>query len=538
MKKRIIRLLALLTALCLLCGCELREVNDSLSQSHKAASQPVHFQDMVYSRPDMEKLEYTLSIALTAAAGTNFDHTIQMLYDFYDVYDAFYTNYSLADIHYSADLTNTYWQTESDFCAANSARVDAALEELYYALAKSPCLSQLESEEYFGPGFFDAYQGENLWDAGFTALMEEESRLVSRYYELRNQGSAYAPGSQAFYDACGEELIRLLMDLILVRQDMASWWGYDSYAQFATDFYHYRDYTLEASREYLHQVGLELSGLYRNLNESGFWDNAYQTCTEEDTYRYVQQMAQAMGGTVHKAFRLMEKAGLYDITYSPNKYASSFEVYLTSYSEPYIFLCPGGDTADYLTFAHEFGHFCCDYASYGSYAGVDVLEIFSQGMEYLSLCYTEDSGALARVKLADSLCLYVEQSAYASFEIRMYDIPPGELTAQALTELYSQVAGEYGFESVGYDPREFVLINHFYTNPMYVLSYVVSNDAAMQLYQLELQSPGAGLACLQDHLDTQEYYLLSFLAGANLESPFAPGRLRSVRELFEKQLFS
>jgi oligoendopeptidase F len=164
---------------------------------------------------------------------------------------------------------------------------------------------------------------------------------------------------------------------------------------------------------------------------------------------------------------------------------------------------------------------------------VDVLEFFSQGMEYLSLCYVDDTEQLTKMKMADSLCLYVEQSAFASFEMQMYEIPEEELTADALLALYEQVALEYGFESVGYDPREFVTINHYYTNPLYILSYVVSNDAAMQLYQLEQETPGAGLAIFEENLTTEEYYLHSFLESAGLESPFAEGRLKTVRETFE-----
>ena len=140
------------------------------------------------------------------------------------------------------------------------------------------------------------------------------------------------------------------------------------------------------------------------------------------------------------------------------------------------------------------------------------------------------------MKMADSLCLYIEQSAFASFEMQMYEIPEEELDTQALVALYDRVALEYGFDSVEYDPREFITINHYYTNPLYILSYVVANDAAMRLYQLEQEQPGAGLKILEDNLSTGEYYLLSFLDSAGLESPFAPGRIREVRETLENIL--
>ena len=535
MKKKILRLISLVMVCVLLCGCTaLTDYWNAIAATFGyRTAEIVPYSDMTYTRPDMSQLTNTLSDACNAAAGTELEPIIHKIWAFYDAYDLFYTQYALADIRYSGDLTDPYWEAEYNYCSDNSPRVDAMLEELYYALAKSPCLKELESSDYFGEGYFDSYQGENNWNEEFTALMEAESALISRYYELSGQTSAYETGSEEFYEACFGEMAQVLIDLILLRQEIAAYWDYDSYNQFATDFYHYRDYSVEEALDYLEQVRVQLVDIYREVNQSGIWEDGFNFSTESQTYAYVREMSEKMGGTVAEAFTLMDQAGLYDIVYSENKYPSSFEIYLTSYSEPFIFMSPGLTTYDHLTFAHEFGHFCNDYASYGSYAGVDVLEFFSQGMEYLSLCYVENTEHLTKMKMADSLCLYIEQSAFATFEMLMYQIPAEELTAEALTELYDQVAQAYGFESIGYDPREFVTINHYYTNPLYILSYVVSNDAALQLYQLEQASGGSGLAIFQENLATGEYYLHSFLESAGLESPFAAGRLEDVRKTFE-----
>ena len=115
----------------------------------------------------------------------------------------------------------------------------------------------------------------------------------------------------------------------------------------------------------------------------------------------------------------------------------------------------------------------------------------------------------------------------------LYDLPEEELTAENVRALYRRVGESYGFDSFGFDDREFVSITHYYTNPLYILSYVVSNDAAMQLYQLERENPGSGLAVLEANLATDERYLRAFLETAGLESPFAEGRLKTVRETFE-----
>lgn len=540
MKKRFFRLMALLLACTLLTGCgvDLSRYTDALYAANggNAHSDITPYTEMVYTRPDMAALEAILAEATEAAAGTDLPKIVRKINALYDAYDEFYTNYSLADIRYSGDLTDKYWEEEYNFCIDNSPQVDAMLEELYYALAKSPCLEQLESDAYFGAGYFDSYQGENNWDAEFTAMLEAESALIGRYYELSSRGAEYESGTESYYDACFEDMAQVLVELIALRQEIAAYWGYEDYNQFATDYYYYRDYSLAESRAYLDAIREELVALYEQVNRSGIWEYGFGYAGEADTYAYVEQMARNMGGMVEEAFTVMDQGGLYDIAYGENKYQSSFEVYLTSYGEPFVFLCPTMTTYDYLVFAHEFGHFCNDYASWGSYAGVDVLEIFSQGMEYLSLCYVEDNAQLTKMKMADSLAMYVEQAAFAAFEMGMYEIPAEELSVDALLALYKEVGDSYGFESLNYDPREFITINHYYTNPLYILSYVVSNDAAMQLYQLEQESSGAGLACFEENLTTAEYYFLSFLNTAGLESPFAEGRIQEVRATFEEIL--
>ena len=245
--------------------------------------------------------------------------------------------------------------------------------------------------------------------------------------------------------------------------------------------------------------------------------------------RHGQTAAEALGGEAADAFRVLEQGGHYDISASDKKSGLSFEVFLQGYYHPFVFVSGTGTRYDCLTFAHEFGHAAMDYAAIGTTAGTDVAEIFSQAMEYLSLCYTEEGEALEDLKLADSLCVYVEQGAYAAFELAMYALPQEEITGENLLALYQEIGTAYGFESWDWDSRDLVTVPHFYEYPMYVISYVVSNDAALQIYQLELENPGSGVQVYLNNLATGEQTLLSFLTAAGLQSPF--GRVAAVREL-------
>ena len=373
-------------------------------------------------------------------------------------------------------------------------------------------------------------------DETLSALLDRETQLENRYYTLSEQTLAYEYASDALYDACAEDLAQLLVEMIGVRQAIAAQYGYSSYPELAWDLYYDRDYTLADTRTYLADIRRELVELYAASADSSCWDGLNVYCSGEDTMAYLEQTAGAMGGSFQRSYQKMVTRGLYDTHYSENKYNASYETYLTGYGVPYLFMKPELSNYDCLTLVHEFGHFCNDDASGGSYADVDVAEVFSQAMEYMALIYGPEVPGLRAGKMADSLGLYVEQAAYMEFELRMYELTGENLSVQGLYDLYAQVAQDYGFASMGYDPREFVQTVHFYTNPMYIISYLVSNDAALQLYQMELENPGTGRDKLEANLDTPCSSLMAFLESAQLDSPFVPGRISQVRQILESGL--
>ena len=553
MRNRYLRLLALVLALAmLLCGCKnpledlIRQgemIYDAIMAETQIAQREMDgkterepLSQMVYTRPDMQVLEEVLQESCQIAREENdLETVIDAVYDYYDVYDRFYTDLALADIHYSCDLTDTYWQEEYDFCLEQLAVADAGLEELYYALAESPIRQELESE-YFGEGYFESYDGESIWDEEFLAFLEQEAQLESKYQQMIADSTGEEVYSDEYLDANGAALTQVLIDLVLVRQQIGQKAGYDNYPDYAYDYLHYRDYTAEQAKAYVKEIPNYLGDLYAAVNQSWVWSLGYDYCAEEDTFQYVKTAAKNMGGQINRIFSMMERDDLYHIDYSPNKMDGAFEVYLWSYTCPFIFLSPYLDQTDKLSFAHEFGHFLNDRICNGSYVGTDISEVQSQGFEYMSLLYGENTQDLEGYKLADSLCIYVEQAAYSLFEQQLYEMDAEELTVENVMALYESVGLEFGFDSWNWDSRDFVLISHFYTEPMYIISYVVSNDMAFQIYQMEKESAGAGLEVYESCLESQESYLLWFAEDYGLENPFAEGRLEQVRATLEAGL--
>lgn len=538
MKKAFMRIAALVLALTMLAGCR-REIPSWVEELASSAGYKgdAGLGSFTYTRPDLAEVEKNLQVLRNATNyGGNLDAVINGIYKYYDFYDAYYTNYNLAYIRYCSDVTNSEWEEEYAFCSENSAAVEAGLEEVYRILAGSKRRDQLEGEEYFGKDFFLAYEGESTYDETFLRLLEEEAALESHYYELYEASLETEYYSEEYFRTCGAKMAEVFVELIAKRQEIAAWAGYDSYPQFAYDFYYYRDYTPQQAQVYLAKAGAQLSPLYLKVDQEAVWAPRNEVCTAEDTFAYARSCAEAMGGSIADAFEKLEKNNLYDIAYSEKKMDTSFETFLTTYRVPYIFLCPYQDPYDKLTFVHEFGHFVNDYICAGSVAGTDVAETHSQGMEYLSLFYGENTEQLEKMKMADCLETYVRYAGLALFEHQVYSLTGDQLTVEGVQGLYQRIGADFGFDALPWDSRDYVTIEHLFSQPMYLVSYVVSNDVAFQLYMMEKETEGEGLRIYRQCLLAEDSYILTFAQRYGFENPLAPERLESVRRTLEEIL--
>ena len=516
--KRCIAVLLLCVSV-LLSGCNLPQV---LSYAGRHLRGSYAFSDISYVRPDSVELKRIAEEGCrTARESDDPDAVMEQVWALYDLYDQIYSMYHLATIYYDRDLTDTHWQQEHAQCMDLVTEADAALDGLYRAIAASDCREALE-KTYFGQDFFSGYEGDGLWDDAFLDYVNKDSELISRYYELSGQ---QADGFCTNADQA-LPLEELFVEMVALRQELAAYAGFDSFQEYAYQCTYYRDYSPEQAQELTEEIRQILVPTYVRLDS--VWNEVLEDCSAEDAVDYVRRSADAMGGIIQEAFDTMETDGLWDIGWQENRYDGSFEVYLPSFQTPFVFVSTYGDVEDCLTVSHEFGHFCMDYASYGSTVSTDVAEVFSQGMEYLSLCYGEPSEQAYRMKIEDSLCTYVEQSAYAAFEQQVYDLTEDDLTVENVEELFADICRQYGMEAE--EGWQYVNIPHFFTSPMYIISYVVSNDVAFQLYELEMNQPGQGLEVFSEHLDTEAETISQLVEQTGLESPFGPGRIAAAAE--------
>lgn len=532
------------------------------------------YDEIDYWRPSLSELQNAVAeLEEALAQGETLAQIEERLDDIGAFCDFFDTMAAVANIENCRDLSDEAWQRENAWCGEHFGELQQLLDEAYSACAQSERGAELE-RDYFYPGFREEYGGESetLYTDTLTALMQEESRLVSEYRALFSAasidlGEGEVNARQALAALDGDELVRaqdlyrrkyhaafadLYLRLLRVRQQQAQELGYADYTEMAYDYSYGRDYTAAQAESYLNSIREELIPVYRAIMAGDPYADVYYDLVDEETLLWLLDAAAAeIGGAAAESCDFMLRYGLYDVSPGSTKADMSFQVYLRSYDEPYLFMNPCGDSEDILTFFHEFGHFTDAYWNSGATESVDLAEVYSQGSEYLSLYALENTlpceevENLLRIKLLDTLDLYAHQGAWAAFEHAVYASRPDTLDAEALDALSLRMCREYGLLADGQEEETFSMlwmeIPHLFEQPLYMISYPVSNDLALQLYAMERDEAGSGRERYLEMLgrvDPDSGEVLSGIAqlieAYGLESPFSPGQAKKTAALLRE----
>ena len=594
MKKSLSLLLALLLCLSLLAGCAKDGApvqTPAPSEEPTATPEPtpeptpkphveptgeregmwdlIPFDEMPYERPDPEDLRVAVeAVGEALDAGADYETLEPLLDACEDAYDVFYTMYSIAFIRSCQDMTDEYYSDEYAWLDEKSSEIDQMMEKLYYRCGMSDMALELE-EKYFWPGFAEEYADDSnaFYDDEMVALLQAESNLIAEYRDTvanpivvladgneveyftaldEYQGYAYLNLLFSYYDQFNPTLSRIYIDLVKNRQEQARAAGYDSYEELAFDHDFTRAYSPELAAEYLQGVKEHIVPLYREVMASGIlWDLESFPIDAKRLEEVLRCGVSDMGEEVQDAYEFMVKYRLCDLDYSPLKAEMSFQTYLPAYEVPFLFMDAGGTLDDITTFSHEFGHYLDGFLNYGAEETIDLAECFSQAMELLMMTRLdrERSGEelenLYQIKMLDILNMYVQQAAFAEFEHRVYSMEPEELTEESINQLFLQLSQDYGFCEAGFESlysKLWIDITHFFEQPFYVITYPVSHDIAMQVFQLEEAQPGEGLAKFLEMLPREYPDMLDSALNAGLESPFDPGRLEKVAETMREIL--
>lgn len=526
------------------------------------------FSRIEYRRPDMAAFRalYETLIADLEADRLSTREGVTRLQEAYDAYNDFYTMSTVAELRYHHDITDSRMAEEYDWCLEQEAQVDQLFERLCSASANCGNAEALD-EEFWGGWVVEAYRGQQsaTLDEAYLDLVRRENALLTEYHRATADPTVLWQGREQsylsleqddsisledweeiqalYYDKYAPILGELYIRLVGVRQELAAYLELDSYEDYVYYADYERDFSPQQAETLLEQIRTELGPLYKELDLNRRWaELEYTELNEAENLEALHTAVRKMGGKAFRACKDMERYELYDIEISGKKADLSYQCYLYSYDNPFVFVKTQGYSDDILNFGHEFGHFVDAWYNHDATSSHDLAEVFSQGMEYLLLSRVpEDYRAeLTEYKLLDTVNTFTQQGSFAAFEHEVYARPAAEWTPEALNRLSLELARDYGYldpEREDYYAKSWIDVSHFFETPFYVVSYCVSNCAAFELYEKECAKADAGLECWSRMLPREhDSFLQTVTEQGGLSDPFAPGRMREVAALLREKL--
>lgn len=546
LKKRLVALLLSLTMLVSLCGCDIYDVYDIYDAffveddenaaelisktSNGGRDNIVSFDEMEYTHPDIDALEAKAQ-DVEDMLGNFFKvkDVISELDKFVALYNNFYTMKNLACVRYDMDTQDEFYFEEYSFCVEASGDVEYITDELLLACSNSSMCDYLDKH------FFDGLLEErySVTDGTGYTPSDELAKLERREAELENDYSGlYARYADDFDDGRFKkqngEIAKIYIELIKLRHDIAEQRNMKSYEELAY-LDNGRDYTADDLDGYIEAIKQFIVPLYKKADSKKLYDRSLVSAMSPKTaLSTVTSSVEGLDKGIDDALGYMLKYKLYDTGMSDSKYDQSYVLYLNDYESPFMFCSPSGYSDTVLTIAHEFGHYVDGYLNYGLNDSIDTSEVFSQGMEYLLLCNMDDAEQLTRYKMLDELELYAYQACLNEFEHEAYAMDEDELTVERLNFLYSELLEEYGV-SDDYKGLDWISVTHLFTSPFYVISYCVSDSAAFELYNMELNESGSGLKMYMKLLaESTNYGFLDLLEECGMSSAISADTVKAI----------
>ena len=518
----------------------------------------VHYSDMEYARPDGEAIIKTVDeLIAMIGEGASFTEQSRLFTDLNDDIINYRTMLTLAEIRYYTDVTDEFYKTENDLLQLEYVGIFDKTSELLDTIAASSFKNNYE-RTFFGIGYFTDWVPMSGSDE-VSALLEKEQALITEYQDLISNAFVTYNGediklpSEEYYSLAPEvqselvtlytekynaELGEIYVELIKLRLQLAEEKGTDYTSIAYKDLG--RDYTPEEANAYIDSIIEILIPKIRFYEEERSLFDIY---TDTSTSFYHLSLATSkMGGEIEEAFDYMVKYGLYEIALSDTKQGISFEIFLEKYYSPFMFVSSTGTADDFLTYAHEFGHFADDYINLGMSNTVDSAEIASQSMAYIVPFYSDGMGDLSaeeflRINLYSTLEMYVSAVFVHEFETEVYALKSDEVTLEKINSIAKDIALRLGLNESAAESfsKSWFEYQHVYIAPLYYSAYTISNDVALQVLEAELDNPlkGGVEAYISIISRDPSKTFAENIEAAGFESPFADGRVSKIAKLMD-----
>ena len=530
----------------------------------------VSFQSIEYNRPDVQAaVEQIKGVAEKIKLGVSFDEGIELIKSIEDKYVTVNTMYTVAEIHHMQNTSDAYWMREYEYISTRISAFSDAVEEIFVACAQSADRERYENEYFMYS--LDKYVDGGIYTDEVIALMKREAELEAEYTAISEatvtityQGitdtyenillqikNTHGSGSGEYikaeeecysllYDALVGKWRKIFIELLKVRRNIADELGEESYSDYAYSAMGY-DYTSNEMMSLLRQIKTTVYPVYKALYERAFRSFFYSTTPSEslknNTVNTLYYVYDDIGGYIKEAYSYMLTCRLYDInTASKGRYKGAFTAHIASINAPYLFMTADGYTTDYLTLAHEYGHFLDGYINGSGGASLDLSEISSQAMELITVSRLKghlsdkDVKFLEYYQMYNALDVLLVQSLFSAFEHLAYQLDYEEINEENLNRITAE-ASIMIFGKDYYKDFGDMLIHHTVVYPHYVQSYCTSVISSLEIFFIEKENEGEGMDIYLDLITRDSEESLTYLEeleAVRLSSPFEQNTLKYV----------
>ena len=527
----------------------------------------VNFSDIVYERPNyaMAIEAFKTVIADIEANTLSYDAQLEKITALEDSYNTILTMYSLANIYNSKNTAEKFWNDEYAFVTSGYPSFAEAIEDLFVAAANSPHAEKFE-DDYFGEGLIEKYKDGGKFTDAMIKFWEDEEALEAKYsslstatfkityngdtdtvdnllnYYAKKYGTSsrdYNSHAAMINKAFNDERIKIFVDLIKVRKNIATELGDDSYLDYGYESLS-RDYSSEEASKFLDDIAKYIVPIYQLLSFSVFVPYFYPNGMDKAP---IEATALTLDKLINDGYKLigeidseladiygyMLQHRLYDIELrESNRIPGAFTTYLDKYNAPFVFISAGGNIGDYSTLFHEFGHFADAYINYNSNTSIDQKEISSQALEFLTLLRMDgelsnkDQLYLKYSMMWSALESLVIQGFYAKAEELIYALDYEDINESNINAQIKKAAKMFEFNSDKIDILYLLGVQHLFLYPFYVQSYAVSVAPALEIYFMEEKSKGAGFEAYRKLIDRtdEDMTMVESIKASGITSPF------------------
>lgn len=540
----------------------------------------LNFAEISYSRPKTDEIveKFNTATALVEKNELSYEEQLKAVEALEEDFSHFLTMYSYADIMLNKNTADPYWVEEHTATRRDYPAFSKAVEDLFVAAAKSTHAENFE-KDYFGENLIEEYADGGDYTDALVALMETEAELESEYTALSTSNVkitynditdtphnilkaieedhginstqysiAKKECARLYEEAYAKRTREIYIELLKIRKDIASEHEAQSYRDVAYDEI-YHDYSKEDFIKFADDISKYIVPVYARLSHfvftPYFYGHSTQSLEPNTVINDLYDIYEDLDPDLFEAYSFMLQHGLFDCSESKdNRYAGAFCTYLESYNAPFLFATLDSGAEDYTTISHEFGHFFDGYVNYGDSTSLDLSEVSSTALEFLTLSALSDKLSaddykyLLYTKLNDTMEAMIFQGFYALFEHYAYELDYADITEEKLLTLMQSAADKMGLDLSRETTFDAIIIPHTVLYPFYVQSYCTSSAVALDIYYTELLKEGEGLLAYKELVlreDGDEKFEKQ-LEDAMLSSPFENKFLRELADKIHYQV--